>query len=241
MKYLKYPFRKDFYQQTIFHPLFVCKSIYNIIRYPQFIIIDLKVEGLISLALGIELFTDVLSLSDHPSPNIIEVGAFKGKSTCYLSVAAKKVGKRVKSFELFSGLPEVNVELDPFQKGSYSSDIEEYNTNVKNHGCSEYVDLIVGDARETLPPVIKEGGFCFAFLDADIYDVTSNILSQLADYAKGGEILVIHDNYSPGIQKAINEFNVNTNNSVKNSEPTVDTTKLKIPYELDWGNLNRLA
>jgi hypothetical protein len=193
---------------AIRHPQAALRNLYILFTHPQCRRVCLNVEGLISLSLGTLLYDNVLK-SKLLSPNVIEVGAFKGASTCYLSLAAVQVGKRVKSFELFSGLPVADAILDPhFHVGDYSSDVAEYERNVKAWGSRDIVDLIIGDARQTLLPAIAGKGFSVAFLDVDVYEVMRELLSQLWREARGGEVIIVHDVNSPGVRKAVDEFHV---------------------------------
>jgi len=138
---------------------------------------------------------------------LLRSGAFKGLSTCLLSFAANRTGKRVKSFELFSGLPTRDPVLDAnFHVGQYSSDVAEWEANVTKYGRRDCVDLIIGDARQTLLPAIANDGFSVAFLDADVYEVTKEVLFQLWSVAKGNEVIILHDAECQGVSKAIEEF-----------------------------------
>jgi hypothetical protein len=92
--------------------------------------------------------------------------------------------------------------------GQYSSDVADYERNVKAWGSRDRVDLVVGDARQTLLPVIAGEGFSVAFLDVDVYDVMREILSQLWSEARGGEVIIVHDVSSPGVRKAVDEFHI---------------------------------
>ena len=161
------------------------------------------------------------------STNIIEVGAFKGSSTCYLSQAASRVGKRVKSFELFSGLPIADPTLDGgCYVGRYSSDVAEYEANVRAYGRRDLVDLVIGDARQTLVSSLDSEGFSVAFLDADVYEVMRELLFQLWSIAKGGEIIICHDVNSKGVRKAVNEFHALSGNNVSESVILNGTTSM---------------
>lgn len=212
--YIKYIFKPRRWLSAIILPKETKRVIRSIIRHPQLLVIAEHAEGLIAATAGILLYDSVLKTKSN-SPNIIEVGAYKGCSTCNLSIAAKKTGKRVKSFELFTGLPTSDHLLDPtFHTGQYASDMQEYEKNVAAYGCREVIDLIVGDARQTMLPNIHDG-FCVAFLDVDVYEVTRELLFQLWSIAQGNEIIIVHDNYSPGVRKAIDEFHALSGNIVK--------------------------
>ena len=182
--------------------------ILRIIKDPlllPFVMVKRFVDGLISFDLGLLLYDTVLQ-SKHESRNIVEVGAYKGLSTCYLSHAAKRTKRIVRTFELFTGLPSADPILDDsFASGLYSSSKEEFELNVMEWGRAKSVDLTAGDARDSLLPVLAGGGFSVAFLDADVYAVTKEILLQLISVSVGGEVIILHDAECLGISKAIEE------------------------------------
>jgi hypothetical protein len=107
-----YLLNPHYWLKGIKHPRQAWGNLFSIIRHPRlYIKVWTHVEGLIDHRLGVLLYESVLK-SNSISPNVVEVGAFKGLSTVYLSLAAGKVGKRVKSFELFTGLPAASSVLD---------------------------------------------------------------------------------------------------------------------------------
>ncbi len=208
------------------HPGQISRTILKILRNPRIIPLLMairNVEGYIEVDLGLLLYDSVLKAKSS-SPNVVEVGAYKGLSTCCLSLAASRVGKRVKSFELFSGLPTRDPILDAsFHVGQYSSDVAEYEANVTKYGRRDCVDLIIGDARQTLLPAIANDGFCVAFLDADVYEVTKECLSQLWSVAKGNEVIILHDAECQGVSKAIEEFHALSKHVVNQTNITSGT------------------
>jgi predicted O-methyltransferase YrrM len=234
MGYLNLLFKKQFYTEVIPHPVSLFTNIFYTLYYtrrnPNWPEVDKKVEGYLTLPVAALLHRGVLASKKHPSTNVIEVGAFKGKSTIYLSSAAKQTGKRVKSFDLFTGLPTADPVLDPeFKKGQLKSDVDVYKSNIQAYGYPDVVDTTVGDARQTLLPTLGDGGFCLAFLDVDLYEVTKELLGQLFSVAQGGETIFIHDAYSPGIRKATDESVRASRHSIKRTEPIYhNTIKLKI-------------
>lgn len=201
------------------HPLKATRYVWRILKYHQLYKASKNVEGLISVNLGILLYNAVLDSSKSRSRNVLDLGCFKGLSSCFLSLGADRVGKRVKSFKLFSGLPTRDPALDPsFQVGQFSSQRNEYEDNVRVYGRPEVVDLTMGDARKTMLPVIRDEGFCVAFLDMDVYEIMREILSQLWSIARGGEVIIVHDIGSPGVRKAVDEFHSISRNIVKENE-----------------------
>ena len=202
----------------------------TIIKHPFLYYKTVNVSGLITLEVGVALYEAVLQTT-HKSPNIVEVGAYKGLSTIYLTEAAKRVNKKVKSFDWFSGLSNVDPILDSnYRDGDLVSSAGEWESNVRKNTSRETVDLLIGDARETLLPALNNGGFAVAFLDVDLYQVTHDLLSQLRSVVTGGEVIFVHDANSLGIKKAINEFHTLWTRPIKEEYlPGNYTVKLTIP------------
>jgi predicted O-methyltransferase YrrM len=192
------------------------------------------VDGLISGYLGFVLDRTVRERAGELRRPVVEVGAFKGLSTVFLSNACAKVGTRLHSFELFQGLPAVNEALDDpkFKQGQFRSTQDEYESNVRTFGRRDVVDLHVGDACAMLPSVLADGGFSVCFLDVDLYEATSALLKALWGLARGGETILVHDVISKGVRHAIDEFHVLSGHVVRESAPEVMTAMLQFPAEL---------
>ena len=132
-RYRNYFFNPMYWWRGVKNPKRAYQNLIAAIRYPNLYHISRSVEGLISLYLGVYLYKAVLK-SKSKSHNVVEVGAFKGLSTIYLSLAAEKAKKKVKSFEIFTGLPTADSDVDThFSEGQYSSEIMNYVANVKEY------------------------------------------------------------------------------------------------------------
>lgn len=200
---------------VIKHPRALIANVSAIAKHPRLCWITSQVSGGIGPAVGCLLYETALKTKNDSRP-IVEVGAWKGLSTVYLGLAAHSINKRVKSFELFSGLPTADPLLDGgFRAGQFSSDVSEYENNLESCGITNSVDLTIGDARKTMLPSIHGQGFCMAFLDVDVHDVMSELFSQLWTISKGNEVIIVHDFHSPGIKKAIDDFSIETKHSIK--------------------------
>lgn len=142
--------------------------------------------------------------------NILDFGSHMGLSTCIFATLAGPLGGRVYSFDTFSGLPEPSSEdKDLFKKGEMEVSEKTFRENIKKCGAEDIVTLSVGDCRETFPEKVRSGeitGFCFAFLDLDLYDPIKKILLELDKIAQGKKTILIHDVYSEGVMQAIKEF-----------------------------------
>jgi hypothetical protein len=239
-KHYNYLFVLHYWKAALRNPGHAMANLLAIVRYPKlYWRICRRVEGLVSHAIGILLYESVLEVNST-SPNIVEAGAYKGLSTTYLSLAAAKTGKKVISFELFSGLPVSDPILDSgFAKGEFSSEIEEFEGNLRAFGRRDVVKLVVGDAREKLLPMLRDEGFCVAFLDVDVYEVTKELLSQFWTLAKGNEIIIVHDINSPGVRKAVDEFHILSGKVVTETVLFSGTTaRLKIPAVISQKYIN---
>ena len=121
---------------------------------------------------------------------------------------------------------------DPvFYKNQFASDRSTYEANVKRFGRRDVVDLTIGDARETLPGELSNNGFCVAFLDVDTYEVTRDLFFKLWDVSIGGETINVHDIWSPGVRKSIDEFHKLSGHSIIETKPETNTVLLVIPAD----------
>jgi predicted O-methyltransferase YrrM len=97
-------------------------------------------------------------VSHHPGCDVLEIGGSRGYSTLWLAAGVRYLGGRV-----------VSLEHDPAK-------IEVRRRNVEEAGLAEWVDLVDGDAFQTIPEVAES--FDVVFLDAEKDDYEA--LFQLA-------------------------------------------------------------
>ncbi len=231
MKYRNFLLDPRYWLMGIKSPIIAYDNLVATLRHPLlYMKVCTRVEGLIDHYVGALLYDSVLAC-ESLSPNIVEVGAFKGLSTIYLSTAASKMNKRVKSFELFSGSPIIHPDLDTrFHIGQFSSELSEYEANMRAYGKPDAVDLVIGDARLTMLPAIGNEGFSLAFLDVDVWEVTRELLFQLWSVVKGSELIIIHDAHSTGVHKALDEFHSLSRDRVREHKLHRNTiSKLELP------------
>ncbi|HJX74966.1 MAG TPA: DUF1442 domain-containing protein, partial [Gaiella sp.] len=108
----------------------------------------------------------------NPGCEVLELGGSRGYSTIWLAAAARILGGRV-----------VSLEQDERK-------VEQWRRNIADAGLDEWADLVVGDAKETLPSL--EDGFDLVFLDAwkDDYELLFAFAREKLD--PGG--VVVADN-----------------------------------------------
>jgi predicted O-methyltransferase YrrM len=126
-----------------------------------------------SLAVGPESGRLLFALvAPNPGCEVLELGGSRGYSTIWLAAAARILGGRV-----------VSLEQDERK-------VEQWRRNIADAGLDEWADLVVGDAKETLPAL--EDGFDLVFLDAwkDDYELLFAFAREKLD--PGG--VVVADN-----------------------------------------------
>ena len=89
----------------------------------------------------------------------VECGTWKGASAANLSVICKLVGRRLKVFDSFQGLP-------PPLQGLFSGSLEEVKENVRRYGAIECCEFIPGWFDDTLPELNEP--VLLAWLDVDL-------------------------------------------------------------------------
>jgi O-methyltransferase len=86
--------------------------------------------------------------------DIIECGSWKGGSTANLSLVCKIVGRKLRVYDSFEGLPEVEAgdrEAKGYKKGDYCGTLDEVKLNIKRYGAIECCEFIKGWFSDTLP------------------------------------------------------------------------------------------
>jgi predicted O-methyltransferase YrrM len=155
--------------------------------------IDL-IEGWLLNAEGKWLFKRALSLPD--GANLVEIGSFKGRSTCCLAFGCRGTNKRVYAIDTFDGGPDLP-RYDSFQ---------EFCLNLKRCELSEYFEPVMGISWEFAKTWNKP--IDFLFIDGShIYeDVSADFASFLPHVVPGGIIAFhdVHENH-PGVLKAWHE------------------------------------
>jgi O-methyltransferase len=101
--------------------------------------------------------------------DIVECGSWKGGSAANLSLVCKLVGRRLKVYDSFQGLPAGDAadrEAQYYQAGDYCGPLEEVKANIARCGAIECCDFIPGWFDKTLPKL--DSPVLLAFLDVDL-------------------------------------------------------------------------
>ena len=101
--------------------------------------------------------------------DIVECGTWKGASAANLSLVCRIVGRKLKIFDSFEGLPEGRPEdrqAPYYRKGDYAGTLEEVKSNITRYGAVECCEFVKGWFEDTLPKL--NSPVLLAFLDVDL-------------------------------------------------------------------------
>jgi hypothetical protein len=101
--------------------------------------------------------------------DVIECGTWKGGSAANLSLICRIVGRRLKIFDSFEGLPAGEAgdrEAPHYRSGDYCGALEEVKRNIGRYGALESCEFLQGWFKDTLPQL--RSPVLLAFLDVDL-------------------------------------------------------------------------
>lgn len=103
--------------------------------------------------------------------DVIECGTWKGASAANLSLVCRIVGRKLKIYDSFEGLPEGKPgdrEAKWYKKGDYLGTLDEVKRNIAKYGAIECCEFIKGWFEDTLPNL--NSPVLLAFIDVDLED-----------------------------------------------------------------------
>jgi hypothetical protein len=130
----------------------------------------------------------LLQLPPELSGDVVECGCFKGAMTVNLSLVCKIVGRKLKVYDSFEGLPPPTKrdfwpEGIPFHAGVYKGALDEVKDNVRSMGAIDVCEFHKGWFKDTLPG--HQGRIVMAVVDVDyhssLYDCVMNLWPHLVD------------------------------------------------------------
>jgi len=101
--------------------------------------------------------------------DVIECGTWKGGSATNLSLVCKIVGRKLRIFDSFEGLPTGEPddrEAKFYKRGDYMGTMDEVKSNISRYGAIECCEFVKGWFNETLPQL--DFPILLAFLDVDL-------------------------------------------------------------------------
>jgi predicted O-methyltransferase YrrM len=151
-----------------------------------------SIEGWLYESEGKYLFNAARSLAN--GTNIVEIGSFKGRSTCCLAAGCRGTQKRVFAIDAFDGgvdLPNVNT-------------LPDFSRNLRDCGVSSYVEPVVGLSGKVAQSWCKPIHLLFIDGSHAYEDVLADFAAFSPHVAPGG-IIAFHDVINetwPGVAKA---------------------------------------
>jgi MMP 1-O-methyltransferase len=164
-------------------------------KFRQFWPLIDPVEGWLVPEEGKWLFAMARSLPEDS--NIVEVGSYKGRSTCCLGFGALTKHTRVFAIDTFDGGPGL--------PKAYT--FADFTQNIKRRGLSKTVEPIVGMSGE----VSKTWNRPIHLLFIDASHAYEDVLTDFAGFfphVVAGGVVAFHDTYNsdwPGVLRAWNE------------------------------------
>jgi len=161
---------------------FLCSDVgdsflWRLVLVARYLWIHVRVPGAVTL---LECLYIARAAWATPAGGIIlEIGSWKGRSACCLSLIAKKRGQQMMIIDTFSGLPQTAGPYKVtghdrhyvFEKGSFTGTLETLVNNLKCYGYAPAVDVIVGDVAEMLKfPLKSSTRLAYVFIDVDLLD-----------------------------------------------------------------------
>ena len=147
----------------------------------------------------------LLRLKENVPGVIVEAGAFKGASTCKISLFAKHKGREVHVFDSFQGLPANQEEhhksleghsiKDWFREGNFAGSLDEVRSNIEKFGDISVCHFHQGWFEETMPS-FKEP-IALAYLDVDLASSTRTCLKYLYPLLSPGGSIISQDGDFP--------------------------------------------
>ncbi len=166
-----------------------------------------SVEGYL---LEIQGFTLTKMASDGPGVGaIVEIGSFKGRSTCYLALGSKRANREpVYAIDHFEGSPEhqEGAECATKEIETEGTTFNVFKRNIEAQGLSDYVRPIVASSREA--SATWDQPIRLLFIDGDhSYEASREDFECWEPFVVPGGLIAFHDiGRGPGVTEFYNEL-----------------------------------
>jgi O-methyltransferase len=117
------------------------------------------------LAMALKLF----ETPPETKGDVVECGTWKGGSAANLSLVCRIVGRKLRIYDSFAGLPDgdsLDREAKLYQRGDYAGTLAEVRANIQRYGAPECCEYVSGWFKDTLPQL--RSPVVLAFLDVDL-------------------------------------------------------------------------
>jgi hypothetical protein len=156
------------------------------------------------------------ALSEGIPGDLIETGVWRGGACIYMRAILAAYGdtkRKVFVADSFEGLPRPNASKypadagDPFHKyKQLAVSIEQVRDNFSKYGLlDDQVVFLRGWFKDTLP-TLEADRFAVIRLDGDMYESTTDALTNLYDRLSPGGFVIIDDFFLEGCRRAVEDF-----------------------------------
>jgi predicted O-methyltransferase YrrM len=137
----------------------------------------------------------LLAMHGPLAGDIVEIGSFKGRSTCHLALGAKLAGReRVTAIDHFAGSPEHQLG-QPFadqEIAEHGSTYPAFRRNLERHGLWEQVEPLRMSSAEAARAWARP--IRLLFIDGDhSYEQTAEDFTAFQPFLPPGAIVCFHD------------------------------------------------
>ena len=171
----------------------VLYRLHSVFEYYESTVAISQLEGWLTDIQGFALM--VLAEQGPGLGTIVELGSFKGKSTCWLAKGAKRAGReRVTAIDPFTGSPEhqKGMEHEDHDIANLGSTFDAFMRNISFLNLADYVEPIVArseDAAATWTKPIR-----LLFIDADhSYEASKRDFDLWSPHVIKGGLIAFHD------------------------------------------------
>jgi hypothetical protein len=129
---------------------------------------NLRVRGT-SCKVHLAMALKILETPPDVQGDIVECGTWKGCSAINLSLVCKIVGRKLRLYDSFEGLPEgdpLDREAKSYKKGDFAGTLDEVKSNITKYGAIECCEFVKGWFKDTLPKL--DSRILLAYLDVDL-------------------------------------------------------------------------
>jgi O-methyltransferase len=167
------------------------RMFYNSLRIPT------ATSYKVHLAMALKLLETPPEVQGH----VVECGTWKGGSAVNLSLVCRIVGRKLRIYDSFEGLPEGQPgdrEAPNYKKGDYRGPLEEVQGNLRSYGAIEVCEFVKGWFEDVLPgldvPVVL--AFVDVDLEASLHVCVLNLWPRLTEHGYLFTDEAIGTNYS---------------------------------------------
>lgn len=174
--------------------------LHTVFEYYEHAVALSKLEGYLNDAQGFALM--VLAEQGPGAGAIVEIGSFKGKSTCWLAKGAKKaLREKVFAIDTFAGSPEHQrgEDCEDHDIVASGSTLEAFKRNIAALGVADYVETV--EAKSEVAAATWDRPIRLLFIDADHSYAASKLDFDLwSPHVVRGGLICMHDiGHWPGV------------------------------------------